>query len=313
MTRLETSRPAVGVGDVLRAVAAIARRAPDRWDAIATVLGYALPDASATTPQPRPSVEAHTSDAAVREPENPSSFAEADLPLLSPDRVAEAAPTSDAGRSRFLLEVEPLAEEDGGAGSGGAGGIEPLFAPQTARSTIRAAVLIPDNRGRIDSRQTARLLAGRRPAKPLPRQASWHPSSDVLVLQDLGDGMDAFLDDIAPFLLTLRRVVGKHAAREGAFLGRPAKTAAQLGIHPGTVVIVLTDLGLSQGGAPAASTVADWREFASQVQRADARAVALVPWERRRWPAAISSRLAIVTWDRTTTVSDVLSAVRSLP
>ena len=187
----------------------------------------------------------------------------------------------------------------------------PLFAPATSASLLRATVVMPEPRGRLDIAAIASAVARRRPLARLPRLPFDAIARDVVVLQDLGEGMDAFVDDVEGFIATLQQVTGRSALRVGGFLGRPAEALAELGCHRGTAVVVLSDLGLGRLARPDERGLRRWTELADATRRVGARVTALVPWPATRWPPALAACLALVTWDRTTGVAQVMRAVRA--
>jgi hypothetical protein len=227
---------------------------------------------------------------------------EASLPVLQPvERSGSVAPLS------FLLHVEPLPVEQATTPPPA---LRPLLPTATGPSLLRAMVVVRGERGPLDVDATVDLVARRRPVERLPLRRSFGAAHDVVVLQDLGPGMDALLEDVDQLIADLRDVVGLPAVRVGAFLGSPAGALAELGLHRGTAVVVVTDLGLSRVAGLDERGWQRWIELADMVSRAGARATVLVPWPPDRWPPEVTGRLTIVTWDHTTTVSDVLRAVR---
>jgi hypothetical protein len=81
---------------------------------------------------------------------------------------------------------------------------------------------------------------------------------------------------------------------------------------PGIPVVVLTDLGIAQPhGAMAVAGAEEWREFASNVSRAQCPLLALVPYPARRWPAGLHRVMTILQWDRATTAAVVRKVVGS--
>ena len=69
-------------------------------------------------------------------------------------------------------------------------------------------------------------------------------------------------------------------------------------------MVLLTDLGIGRPlGWDDWADVAEWQEFAALVRRAQCPLVAFVPYRRARWPTRLIHSIAIVQWDRTTTVA----------
>lgn len=298
----------VGLGDVFRAIAAIAPDDTARWPAIAATLGFELPqvDEAARTAAPglqqdslRPSRprEIVLDEAVARQ--------ESSLPLLAP-RPRQA---SGSAPPPFLLEVQTLPQEQPAADAAPA--LMPLLPPATTASLLRAAVVMPEPRGRLDVTAIADAVARRRPLARLPRLPWFAIARDVVVLQDLGEGMDAFVDDVELFIDALQQVTGHSALRVGGFVGSPTEALAGLGCHRGTAVVVLTDLGLGRLARPEERGTRRWIELAETTRRIGARVTALVPWPAGRWPPALAAHLALVSWDRTASVAQVMRAVRA--
>lgn len=296
----------IGIGDVFRAIAALAPEERERWPAIAAALGFELPvddatrrsegdDASAGSEHTAAGPKVAVGAAVARQ--------EASLPVLAPLEgvVAEPAP--------FLVGVETLAAESG-APAVAVPPLLPLLAPATAPSILRATVVMPEPRGPLDVDALVHGLARRHPPTRLPRRRRFAIAHDVVVLQDLGEGMDMFAEDAEDLVDALRQAAGRHAVRMGGFIGRPAEALTDLGVHRGTAVVVLTDLGLTALAGPDERGSARWIELAELTRRIGARATLLVPWPAERWPADIAARLALATWDRSTSVARVLRAVR---
>lgn len=300
----------VGLGDVFRAIAAIAPDKPAHWPAIAATLGFALPQAAAAGGVAQP-VTGHSSAGHSRPREIVLDEAvarqESSLPVLAP-----RARSATGGRpSPFLLSVQTLPQELPNTDAPSAPGLMPLFEPATTASLLRATVLMPEPRGRLDVAAIAGAVARRRPLARLPRLPCHVIARDVVVLQDLGEGMDAFIDDVELFIGALQQVTGHSALRVGGFLGSPTEALAELGCHRGTAVVVLSDLGLGRLARPDERGLRRWIELAETTRRIGARVTALVPWPAGRWPPALAARLALVTWDRTTSVAQVMRAVRA--
>lgn len=300
------TRAPIGLGDVFRAIGAIAPDDRARWPGIAAALGFEMLDA-ARAPAPGDGEAAPPRAAAPPQVELGAAAArrEASLPVLAP--LDGGAP--DAPAPPFLVGVAALAAEPLSAPAA-MRAPPPLLAPATAPSIVRALALMPQPRGPLDLDAAVRALARRRALQHLPRRRRDAIAHDVVVLQDLGEGMDAFIEDVETFVDALRQVAGRHAVRLGGFIGRPAEALAELGLHRGTAVVVLTDLGLTRLAGPDERGSARWLELADTTRRAGARATLLVPWPAERWPADVAARVALATWDRSTGVAQVLRAVR---
>lgn len=302
------ARPPIGLGDVFQAIAAIAPDEPARWADIAAVLGFV-----ATHVLPGKPAADVPGEAIIAPPTRPRDIVlapaaprqEGSLPVLAPVSL----PSPGEPPPPFLVEVETLPHEPpAGAAGGEPPPLQPLWPVATTPSLLRAAVVMPQADGEPDVGALVDALARRRGLQRLPRRQAWSIAHDVVLLQDLGAGMDAFIEDMEPLLHALRQVAGRHAVRDEAFVGRPLEALERAGCHRGTAVVVLSDLGLGRLATAEERDPARWFELADAVARAQARLTVLTPWER--WPAELAARLSLVTWDRGTAVAQVMHAVR---
>jgi hypothetical protein len=303
------NRSPIGIGDVIRAIAALAPEDPARWPSIAGALGFELPSTGSLSTAAKPASDRETSGATRPRQivlEEATAQSEATLPLLAPIEPAARGGTPPP----FPLNVQDLpAAPPAGAGTPPPG-LAPLLPPVTMPSILRATVVVPKERGPLNVKEAVDRVARRRPFERVPRHRSFGVTHDVLVLQDLGAGMDAFIEDVEQLIAALHRVAGETAVRVGGFLGRPAAALEETGLHRGTAVVVLTDLGLTRLAGPDETGTRRWIELADAAARAVARVTLLVPWPSERWPPEVAARLALVTWDRTASVAHVLHAVR---
>jgi hypothetical protein len=297
----------IGLGDVFRAIAALAPEERERWPAIANMLGFEMVTQDAVT-----SSDDQSDGAASAQAQQDSKIAvgpalarqESSLPVLEPldDVVGEA--------SSFLVGVENLPEESGELGAP-LPPLLPLLAPATAPSILRATAAMPEPRGPLDLQELVRGISRRRLSARLPRRRRFAVARDVIVLLDLGEGMDVFAEDAEGLVDALRLVAGHDAVRLGGFMGRPIEALAELCPQRGSAIVVMTDLGLTPLAGPDERGSVRWIELADFTRRIGARATLLVPWPAERWPTDIAARLALATWDRSTSVAHVLRTVRS--
>jgi hypothetical protein len=169
-----------------------------------------------------------------------------------------------------------------------------------------------------------RIAAGEAVAD-IPRRLVLTTRLGVRVLVDIGAGMTPFVRDAERLVAQADQLVGSDALERLSFEGSPLgprgvgngaawhwKPYAALNPMPrGRPVLALTDLGLG-GRTPAPSTAMEsWREFAATVRAAGGRLVLLVPYPEGRWPRALRSSMAIVRWDRTTSIRDAIAAAAS--
>jgi hypothetical protein len=197
--------------------------------------------------------------------------------------------------------------------------IEPLFDPRWSRILVVGIAQTEAATGLIDLEALVGTLARARPVQHLPRKSGWTLRRGAQVLIDLGEAMLPFTRDQERLVGQLRDLVGKERLEEVRFEGCPA--VRQHGAdpsagwyrppHPGTPVVVLTDLGV--GRPPPGSvraTIADWMAGATVIQRGGSTVVALVPYPIARVPRSLRRVVAVVTWDRSTTPSSLRKILR---
>ena len=89
--------------------------------------------------------------------------------------------------------------------------------------------------------------------------------------------------------------------------------AEQRPLPAGRPLLAVTDLGLGGHRAARAETARSWLEFADEVAAAGSRLVLLVPYPAARWPAVLRRSVAIVRWDRATSVRAAVEATAARP
>jgi hypothetical protein len=324
--------PQIFLGDLLRALAALGPLDAGTRDAIATLLGLHLAESPPESPAgpelaaPAPSVPGHldqpAGDAgrAGARPGGP-----ADLPDdLAADPQGTGAPTF-AGRlstwdliakreGPWPVEVKPLAPpiaED----VADAPPLEPLLVPAWVRGILSAALATPSPDGPLDLERLVDTVARRQPILRLPRQPLPTLRQGVQVLVDTSPAMVPFARDRAWLVAEIRRVVGEDLTQVLRFAACPGRDAgpgsrrtweAYRPPARGTVVLLLTDLGI--GHPPSFADWADereWLQFVGTVRHAGCPLVALVPYAEARWPRELRDAIAILAWDRRTSVATV--------
>jgi hypothetical protein len=74
------------------------------------------------------------------------------------------------------------------------------------------------------------------------------------------------------------------------------------------VVVALTDLGIARTGARVPGLAQHWLELDAELRAAGSSLVVFVPYPESRWPESLSEQLALVRWDRRTSLVDVRAA-----
>lgn len=192
---------------------------------------------------------------------------------------------------------------------------EPLFLPRLTRGILSAALSTISGDGPPDIEGIVEILASGEYIRQLPKLPQLTLRRGVQLLVDKSDSMVPFTRDQVWMQDEILRVVGKDKVNILRFVGCPL-WGAGTGYRktwttyrpppPGTVVLLLSDLGISR---PMFSTnvasLSEWLDFASRVRRSFCPLVAFVPYSPSRWPRHLINVLTMVQWDRWTTASTV--------
>jgi len=255
--------------------------------------GETQPQAESQPIQPKPdqagAVEVPLLEPSVRETVTPTRWDVAALPLPGPENVTPVLP------------------------------YESLFAPRSTAAILQSLVSRIVEGGDIDTDTLIEIIADGRPIDRLPRRQTRTLRFGVELLVDLSEGMQPFRRDQVEIVESVRRLAGREQTKVAYFADAPLRGAGS-GVawtweayrppNPKTRLIVLSDLGI--GGPPLSPRTAlpeEWLQFVEQVQQHDCDVIAVVPYPRHRWPAAISSVLPILQWDRVTTTGVAFQAV----
>ena len=313
MTGSERGRPEPGsdvwLGDV---VTAWARAGGDDAAARAIVrcLGFDLR-------APRAEAEPEVRTPSGRPPRSGPSAADPD-PGRPPGRFPPAArpkprpAADDAGRWRQLrpvgyavpgaevdlADVEPLARQ---AAPARPAPPPPLIPPVRAAQAVAGLAATEAGDGRPDIERLVGLVARRAPLRRLPRDRRPSLFRGVQLLVDVGPAMSYFRADADAVESLARRVIGDQLVHRVDFDGSPYAPGWREPYQPpapGTPVVVLTDLGLTPTvDASATMGRRDWRRLATELGRRGSPLLALVPYPRRRWPAAPARAVARYEWE----------------
>lgn len=198
--------------------------------------------------------------------------------------------------------------------------LDPLFPARTSRAIISAALATPFASGAVDLMRVIDMVSRAELIEHIPWLSIPTLVRGVQLLIDRGESMQPFAADQAALRTALSRVVGRDRTEVLYFDGSPLWGAGNgpkdewLDYHtpaPGTPVLVLTDLGITQPpGIAGLAGPSDWRAFAKTLARAGCPLLALVPYPPRRWPG-FQKCMTILQWDRVTTAAVVRRAVPS--
>lgn len=190
----------------------------------------------------------------------------------------------------------------------------PLFSSLQERPLITAVAISRSESGELDEERVVDQISRGEPLKQIPRRLRPTSRFGVQVLVDWGERLEPLREDQKAFVSSLAQIVGKHRVQVLRFhefpdlagpgtrrTWRPYETPAS-----GTVVLILSDLGLGWLSTPASTPrFSDWAGWARRVTSAGARPIGLVPHGPEHWPAELQHQLPLVHWDRITTVSAI--------
>lgn len=199
---------------------------------------------------------------------------------------------------------------------------EPLLVPTWTRALLSAVLARRVNDGPIDVKRVVELVARGEVTVNLPRYPRPTLARGVQVLVDRGETMLPFLEDQTWLEEQVQNVVGPGYLKTLYFEGCPTRRAGPGGKsgwkkYPtarqpksGTVLLLLTDLGIGRPLWPGASAgEGEWLDFAAAVRKRGCPVVALVPYGPARWPASLQKFMTIIQWDRPTSASLVHARV----
>jgi hypothetical protein len=199
---------------------------------------------------------------------------------------------------------------------------EPLLIPNWTRALLSAVLARRSDDGPINVKRVVELVAAREPILRLPRLPRPTLAGGVQMLVDRSGPMLLFLEDESWLEAEVQKVAGLGFLSPLYFEGCPTRAAGHgsksewknyLTHHlpkPGTVVLLLTDLGIGRPeGLRARAGAQEWLAFTDAVRKRNCPVVALVPYPPARWPAALRKQMTIIQWDRPTSASLVHARV----
>ncbi|HKP53205.1 MAG TPA: hypothetical protein VJ183_11205 [Chloroflexia bacterium] len=312
---------AIYLADLVRAFQILAPRGPETRRAIAELLGLRakvmLPEVSKGLSEP---------------PEPPEPPLEAQLvsrtPMLSPTEGMAGEAYDEPGQETYIpaiaetsqsheLEV-PLGNQEVAGESPelhwSPPELEPLFVPSWTRVLLTAALATEGGNGPLDLDKLVEAIAKQIAVQQVPRSPEPTLRRGVQVLVDISEAMLPYSADQEVLQAEIARVVGTGRLSVRYFAGDPMKAGCgprwdwrpYVPPPPGTVVLLLTDLGI--GEPPLVghwSGVEEWRDFATMVRRSSCPLVAFVPYAPARWPEDLRKQMTIIHWDRPTTAGTI--------
>jgi hypothetical protein len=201
-------------------------------------------------------------------------------------------------------------------------GFEPLLMPTWTRALLSTVLARRANDGPIDLERLVELVARGEVTMQLPRLPRPTLAGGVQLLIDRGETMLPFLEDQERLEEQVKKVAGLGFDKTLYFEGCPTRRAGPGGRseweryptprspNGGTVLLLLTDLGIGRPLWPGASAgEGEWAAFARAMRKRGCPVVALVPYAPERWPAGLQKLMTIIQWDRPTSASLVHARV----
>jgi hypothetical protein len=301
------------------------RPSPETALQIAELLGLSLEDGAVDQAPP-------LSQRVLPSPPRSDEASEADekdafvtsLPLQAP--LTQTTDASSSGQKQLRLEsvmavpttprsFRGLSGASPREASGGALEHEPLLRPLVTRAVVAASLARRVPNGPVAVAQLVETLARRKPLRRIPRENVTAVAASARVLIDCGPGMTPFSRDAEDLSTWIRAVVSRDRAELLQFWQTPRKVgpsprraARAAPPAPGTVVVALTDLGIARTGSRVPGLTTHWLELNAELRAHGSSLMVFVPYPETRWPAALVGQLALLPWDRRTSVVDVRAA-----
>lgn len=259
-------------------------------------------------------------DPAASEPA-PADVAPDDEPVV-PSRLKKIV-DERVGVPRLGAEA-PLLAKANAQGEARPQVFEPLLYPVWTRAILSGALSSRSDDGPLDVRRVVEKVASGEASAELPRLPRPTLARGVQVLVDRSETMLLFLKDQEWLEAEIQKVVGPERAQILYFEGCPARRAGRGSRRrwksyyedylpsSGTVVLLLTDLGVGEPVSPGAHVGAqEWLDFAERLRQRGCPVVAFVPYAPSRCPAALRRLMTVVQWDRVTSASSIHARVGS--
>jgi hypothetical protein len=313
--------PVVYLADLIRAFETLAPQDDATRQAIAEMLGFEWTAvraavASAVSPEESRSAAGQRADRGSQRKADESSTAVNSSPTLRSDWLPSQLSQAAVDHQALEVEVkqpEAVLPEDQAYLLPP---FEPLFRPNATRGILSAAVATESGDGPIDLELLVDRIARRAHLDEIPREPVPTLRRGLQLLVDMSEALMPFSRDQDWLRATLEKLVPADRLEMLFFAGCPGRgagtglrsewTGYRYPSRPGTVILLLTDLGI---GRPLFSTeradAAEWREFALGARRAGCPLVALTPYASQRWPAGLEDVMKIIEWDRRTNATRV--------
>lgn len=196
--------------------------------------------------------------------------------------------------------------------------VEPLLAPRQSRGIVAAALATRVAEGPLDVGAILERLARLEPVDALPRLPLATLRRGVQLLLDRSAAMQPYAADRDELAARIGAVAGTSGVQTRHFFGAPVRGVYLPGGEqpvpwtppaPATPVVLVSTFGI--GGPmldPERSTRHEWLALARVCRARGCPVVAFVPFAPRRWDRAVAREITMIHWDRPTTVGAVRRA-----
>jgi hypothetical protein len=199
---------------------------------------------------------------------------------------------------------------------------EPLLKARWTRGILSAALSRRSAEGEIDIAAIVRTIGEACPFRSVPRQSVACFGRGVQLLVDAAEAMAPFAEDQEWLTERIRVVAGRDRTEVLGIDGSQEPFVAGPGIRldwadyfvdfvppAGVVAILLTDLGIGRMPLAPSTSSSRWLTFAEKLHKCGVPLIAIVPYARDRWPAALESAIPILQWDTRTTARAARRAI----
>ena len=219
---------------------------------------------------------------------------------------------------------------------------DPLFATTQRRAILTAAITTFVREGRLDVDTIVQSTVSARPMRALPRLLRGTVRRGAQVLVDRSEAMAPYWRDQDQLIAQLRELLGRGHLEVFTFRGFPVpfdRTRESASVddldengladiaeapraaapsaarwrppRSGTPVVIVSDFGIgARIDGEEWVPLSRWLQFADEVRALGCNIVGLIPYDSRRWPAGLPTRIACIPWSERTTAGAVRRTIR---
>lgn len=212
---------------------------------------------------------------------------------------AERDPDFQSDLRRILADVVPMPRPTS------AGAVllpAPLLDDRKAPALVAKAAAVAGGDGLLHIEDLVQRFARGEAITRLPCHPRPTLRRGVQWLEDWGDGMAPFLNDLLYLRKRVRSVIGKEVSSILRFAGDPRvvgdgprrKWRPYAPPPAGVPVVAVTDLGI--GGAEDSVVLSVWRRLAETLRERGSSLTIITPYPHEDWPYALRSLVRLVEW-----------------